>query len=69
MNFFVFDPDTRNIVIGDDFWVYVVTWLPLTAVTIAIYILTLWLTARRKGKPFRWPWAQPKQKLSEKNDK
>ncbi|KAF2671065.1 hypothetical protein BT63DRAFT_207541 [Microthyrium microscopicum] len=33
MNFFVFDTTTRRIVIGHDFWVFILTWLPLTLIT------------------------------------
>jgi hypothetical protein len=56
MNFFVFDTTTYRITIAHDFWVFVATWLPLTIITAAIYILTLFLDARSKGKKFLWPW-------------
>jgi len=58
MNFFVFDTDSQSILIGRDFWVFVATWLPLTFITAGIFILTLWLDARRKGKRFPWPWTR-----------
>jgi hypothetical protein len=58
MNFFIFDTDSWNLAIGDNFWVFVVTWLPLTIITTSIYVLTLWLNARRKGKRFHWPWTR-----------
>lgn len=60
MNFFVFDAESRGLAMGANFWVFVATWLPLTGITVLIYILTLWLDARRKGKSwFRWQVRQP----------
>jgi len=56
MNFFVFDTVSATITIAHDFWIFVATWLPLTFITGAIYVLTLFFDARRKGKPFLWPW-------------
>jgi Mg2+ and Co2+ transporter CorA len=58
MNFFVFDTTSQNIAIANDFWIFVATWLPLTAITVAVYIGTLWFVARRKGKQGRWLWTQ-----------
>jgi hypothetical protein len=37
MNFFVFNTSTNSIKIAGDFWVFIVTWLPLTFVTGFIY--------------------------------
>lgn len=56
MNFFVFNTTSNHITIASDFWVFIATWLPLTFITGAIYVLTLWLDARRKGKAFTWGW-------------
>jgi hypothetical protein len=58
MNFFVFDANSNALAMGDNFWVFTATWLPLTAITVAVYVLTLWLDARRKGKPSPWRWAR-----------
>ncbi|GKZ53938.1 hypothetical protein AnigIFM49718_008723 [Aspergillus niger] len=54
MNFFVFDEDSRQIVIAKDFWVFLATWLPLTLVTGLIYVLIVWFDAWWKRKPFRF---------------
>jgi len=58
MNFFAFDSTSQSIAIGTNFWIFVATWLPLTAITVAVYILTLWFVARRKGKPGHWLWTR-----------
>jgi Mg2+ and Co2+ transporter CorA len=34
MNLFVFDPDTRRIIIAQDFWIYVLCFVPLTLATV-----------------------------------
>jgi len=46
MNFFDFQ-ESGGLAIGRNFWYFVATWLPLTFLTIAIYILVIW--QRRKG--------------------
>lgn len=51
MNFFVFDQVKRHIAIADDFWVFVATWLPLTMVTAAMYLVILRLD---KKPPKKW---------------
>jgi Mg2+ and Co2+ transporter CorA len=56
MNFFAFDTATWRLSIGHNFWIFVATWLPLTLITGAIYILTLLFHARSRGKQFSWPW-------------
>lgn len=58
MNFFVFDTNAQGLVMGDNFWIFTATWLPLTAITVAVYVLTLWFDARRKGKPSPWQWTE-----------
>ena len=37
MNFFYFDSDTMKLVIAKDFWIFVVTWLPLALLTFLGY--------------------------------
>ena len=37
MNLFLFDQPTKKLIIADDFWIYVVTWLLLTLVTFLGY--------------------------------
>ena len=37
MNLFVFNPQTRRLVIADDFWIFVATWFLLTLVTFLGY--------------------------------
>jgi hypothetical protein len=56
MNFFLFDPKSRQLVISPDFWMFIATWLPLTLLTGGIYVLILYIDARLKRKVFRWPW-------------
>lgn len=48
MNFFLFDQDRRRIVIADDFWVFLATWLPLTVITGAIYVVIVSLNRKQK---------------------
>ena len=48
MNLFVFDASTRQIVIAKDFWVFVVIFLPLTAVT-----LFAWTLLKRRADKIR----------------
>jgi hypothetical protein len=56
MNFFVFDQTRRQIIIGNDFWIFIALWLPLTVLTMALYIFIVRLDAHLNGKVFRWPW-------------
>ncbi|QDS67852.1 hypothetical protein FKW77_007579 [Venturia effusa] len=59
MNFFGFDTKTRQITIGNDFWIFIATWLPLTLMTVAVYLFVLFLNRRKKTrKQFEWPWRQ-----------
>lgn len=37
MNLFLFDQSTKKLIIADDFWIYVATWLLLTLVTFLGY--------------------------------
>ena len=39
MNFFLFNPQTRRIEVSKNFWLYMVTWIPLTLVTLIGYLL------------------------------
>lgn len=54
MNLFVFNPQTRRLVIADDFWICVVTWLLLTLVTFLAYGALL-LRSRPRGE-HGWHW-------------
>ena len=45
MNFFVFDSDNSRFRATSDIWVFVATWIPLTALTVGIYAFYVW---RRK---------------------
>lgn len=70
MNFFVFDSTHRRIVIANDFWVFLATWLPLTLVTVAIYLFIVWYDARSKQKEPRWPWTRrPRIRLPSEREK
>ena len=48
MNFFTFDGEARRINISDDFWKFVVTWIPLTLLTFLGYGLIM---LRKKKTP------------------
>jgi hypothetical protein len=48
MNFFGFDAIKKQIVMGEDFWIFIATWLPLTFLTGAIYLFVLFLGWRAK---------------------
>lgn len=39
MNFFAFNQQNRQFVIAKEFWIYVVTWLPLTFFTLVAYLM------------------------------
>ncbi|KAF2132835.1 hypothetical protein P153DRAFT_420745 [Dothidotthia symphoricarpi CBS 119687] len=56
MNFFLFDATSKRLQISSDFWIFVLTWIPLTLITGGTYMLFLYLHARRQGREFRWPW-------------
>ena len=58
MNFFGFNSISRRIVIGKDFWIFVATWLPLTIITISIYLFVIYMDFRKKGKKVKWPWSR-----------
>lgn len=53
MNFFVFNEQTREIVIARDFWIFIATWLPLTLITMGVYVLIVYFDRWWKGKPFQ----------------
>lgn len=70
MNFFDFDSKSRQLAIGDNFWIFIATWLPLTFVTAAIYILVLFLSWRKKNKKqFNWRWVWPAAVQNSSNEK
>ena len=50
MNFFGFDSTSRSIVIGDDFWIFIATWLPLTFITAAVVFIVRFIHERMKRK-------------------
>lgn len=56
MNFFVFNSTSRNLQISQNFWIFIATWLPLTFITGAIYMLIVFIDSRAKEKDFRWLW-------------
>ncbi|KAK3377585.1 hypothetical protein B0H63DRAFT_547088 [Podospora didyma] len=49
MNFFVFDIEQRHIVISYDFWIFIVVWLGLSALTALAFLLT-WRRKRQNEK-------------------
>ncbi len=68
MNFFIFDQERWQIAISDNFWVFIATWIPLTLVTGAVYMIIVWRDARRKGRQFNWPWTNAKRAIQLKFD-
>jgi len=54
MNFFIFDHVKKKIAIANDFWVFIATWLPLTMVTAAMYIVILRLDKKVPKKVAWW---------------
>ncbi|KAF2097250.1 hypothetical protein NA57DRAFT_77504 [Rhizodiscina lignyota] len=60
MNFFGFDAIHRRIVIANDFWIFIATWIPLTLITIGLYLFVVWMNPRTKGKRgAHWLWQRP----------
>lgn len=55
MNLFIFNPQTRRLVIAKDFWICVVTWLLLTLVTFLGYGALI-IRNRPRGE-FGWHWS------------
>lgn len=53
MNLFGFDSKSKQITIGNDFWMFIATWLPLTLMTGAIYLLVVLWSWREKSKKRR----------------
>ncbi|KAF2244765.1 hypothetical protein BU26DRAFT_522534 [Trematosphaeria pertusa] len=65
MNFFLFNQDSKRLEISPDFWIFIVSWIPLILVTAAIYVLILYMDAKLKRKAFRWPWqTRPRRRVS-----
>ena len=54
MNLFVFNPQTRRLVIADDFWIFVVTWLLLTLLTFLGYGALLIRNRPRVENDWHW---------------
>ena len=46
MNFFTFDSHTMKIVVAEDLWIYIATWLPLTLLTLLGYAVVVLLVQR-----------------------
>lgn len=42
MNLFVFNQQTMRIMIAQNFWIYIATWIPLTVFTFLGYRLLVW---------------------------
>ncbi|KAF7502289.1 hypothetical protein GJ744_006168 [Endocarpon pusillum] len=55
MNFFGYNNKTRRIEIGENFWIYVVTWVGLTLITMIFYRLFRMRHETRKRKTHRLP--------------
>ena len=59
MNFFAFNERTARLVIAEDFWIYVATWLPLTMITFLGYVI---MVLRRKSCADEvWHWQRSKK--------
>lgn len=59
MNFFAFNERTARLVIAEDFWIYVATWLPLTMLTFLGYVI---MVLRRKScEDEEWHWQRSKK--------
>ena len=59
MNFFAFNQRTARLVIAEDFWIYVATWLPLTTLTFLGYVI---MVLRRKScEDEEWHWQRSKK--------
>jgi len=48
MNFFVFDTEARRIIIAYDFWIFILTWLGMSALTGMVFLYTWWRKERGK---------------------
>lgn len=58
MNFFTFDQQAMRIVVAEDLWIYVATWLPLTFLTLLGYgVVVLLVTPSER----RWHWLSQKR--------
>ena len=55
MNLFVFNQQTRRIMIAQDFWIYIATWIPLTVLTFLGYRLLVWRHNLRAENGWHWP--------------
>jgi hypothetical protein len=61
MNFFVFN-DGGELTIANNFWIFIVTWLPATMATMLFYVLIVRFDAWWKGRPFTM-FKRPKKRL------
>ena len=50
MNFFVFNQQTMRIVVAEDLWIYIATWLPLTLLTLLAYGVVVLLVQPRERR-------------------
>jgi uncharacterized membrane protein YhaH (DUF805 family) len=50
MNFFDFNGDTQNIMIGKDFWIFIVIWLLLIAFNGGLFVAVIWVKKRNSGQ-------------------
>lgn len=62
MNFFAFDQVAREIVIADDFWVFMAVWIPLTVATGIFYLLIVYFHCWWNHKPF-YVFRRPKARI------
>ena len=58
MNFFTFNQHTMKIVIAEDLWIYIATWLPLTLLTLLGYAVVVLLVQRPER---RWRWLRERR--------
>lgn len=54
MNLFAFDQTTRRFVVAKDFWIYIVTWIPLTLLTFLGYGLLVLRHRPRQENGWHW---------------
>ena len=54
MNLFVFNQQTMKIMIANDFWIYIATWIPLTLLTFLGYGLVVLRHKSRAENGWHW---------------
>ncbi len=62
MNFFAFDSSVNRLTIGNNFWVFLATWVPLTLITIAGYAVVVY---RRKHRGKYRPNSDPESAIGD----